>query len=724
MAGPSNHRKFRCRRLRTSYEERLLELFRESVQARLAVGRPTCSELSGGLDSSSIVCMADRVRRETARNSPDLITFSYTHENSPDERFYREVERACEVRPCHLELQEYPAVAGDRMGATPAFWEPRFQELASQMAAMGSGVLLTGQFGDFVTGNYPDSSSNVTEWLAKGRLWKATREAYTWGCAMQEPIYPILWSAMREAYFSWVPSTNPSDATCAVSASTEDSLDERLHARLRAEDRERTADDPWRRAPPGRRMRFRAAAEVLQSRAASAEPSGATAACLHTDSGDRHTIAQNIGIQLAPPRASGGEELRPHLAECPSPISMTKLMGIEKKPTRAKVAIVHPGLGSGGSEAAALWSIEALKNDYDVTFISLDGIDLERLNAYYGTALAAGDFSLRRAPLPLGLRNTKKFDGLKGRFLLRYVQRIASEFDLLISCYGPMDFGKRGVQMIADFSFVDEWRLELHPTFQTRKTWFYGDTLVRRIYLALCDRIAVIRPEAWKQNITLANSAWSADRLLKKYEITSQVVYPPVILDIPQIPATTRDRGFICLGRVSPEKCVHSVIEILRKVRERGHNVHLHLLGGIDNSDYGQKVRALAGQFPEWVFLEGWVQGDRKKALLAGHRFGINACPNEAFGIAVAEMVLAGCVVFVPNGGGQVEIVNHPSLIYDNDADAVDKIDAVLKDAAVEDSLRSPSAGDFNHLFRAYIHGCHSLDRCQPLSAVNRAVLI
>lgn len=249
------------------YEERLLELFRESVQARLAVGRPTCSELSGGLDSSSIVCMADRVRRETARNSPDLITFSYTHENSPDERFYREVERACEVRPCHLELQEYPAVAGDRMGATPAFWEPRFQELASQMAAMGSGVLLTGQFGDFVTGNYPDSSSNVTEWLAKGRLWKATREAYTWGCAMQEPIYPILWSAMREAYFSWVPSTNPSDATCAVSASTEDSLDERLHARLRAEDRERTADDPWRRAPPGRRMRFRAAAEVLQSRA-------------------------------------------------------------------------------------------------------------------------------------------------------------------------------------------------------------------------------------------------------------------------------------------------------------------------------------------------------------------------------------------------------------------------------------------------------------------------
>jgi glycosyltransferase involved in cell wall biosynthesis len=64
--------------------------------------------------------------------------------------------------------------------------------------------------------------------------------------------------------------------------------------------------------------------------------------------------------------------------------------------------------------------------------------------------------------------------------------------------------------------------------------------------------------------------------------------------------------------------------------------------------------------------------------LLAGHRFGIHARPNEPFGIAVAEMVQAGCLVFVPKGGGQVEIVNHPALIYADEADAVEKIDAVL----------------------------------------------
>jgi asparagine synthase (glutamine-hydrolysing) len=249
------------------YEERMLELFRESVQARLSTNAPTCSELSGGLDSSSIVCMADRLRREMHGQPPDLITFSYTHEASPDEKFFREVERACHLSGCHLELGEYPAVDAGRMGAEPTWWEPRFQELARRMAAMRSGVLLTGQFGDLIMGNTTYDSGQVTEWLAKGRFGRAAREAYAWGRSEQVPIYPILWRAIREAWFSWVPSANPNDAVGAIPASTEDSLVEALHTRFESYERERSADDPSGHAPPGRRLRFRSAASVLQSRA-------------------------------------------------------------------------------------------------------------------------------------------------------------------------------------------------------------------------------------------------------------------------------------------------------------------------------------------------------------------------------------------------------------------------------------------------------------------------
>jgi glycosyltransferase involved in cell wall biosynthesis len=51
-------------------------------------------------------------------------------------------------------------------------------------------------------------------------------------------------------------------------------------------------------------------------------------------------------------------------------------------------------------------------------------------------------------------------------------------------------------------------------------------------------------------------------------------------------------------------------------------------------------------------------------------------------------MVKGGCIVFVPNGGGQTEIVNHPALIYEDDDDAVRKIETVLAGAALQESLR------------------------------------
>ncbi|HXW16309.1 MAG TPA: glycosyltransferase family 4 protein [Terriglobia bacterium] len=354
----------------------------------------------------------------------------------------------------------------------------------------------------------------------------------------------------------------------------------------------------------------------------------------------------------------------------------------------AQVAVTHPGLGFGGSEAPVLRTIEALKGDGDVTLITTGEVDLARLNAYYGTNLAPEDFSIRRAPLPVGLRNTTKFAGLKGSFFQRYVRRVASEFDLLISCYGPMDFGRRGMQMIADFAFVEEWRFSLHPGVHSWKRWWYGSSPIRRVYMTACAMVSGASPDGWKRNLTLANSDWSANLMRQKYGVESQTLYPPVEDDFPQAPFSDRENGFVSLGRISPEKRVDAIVGILSRVRERGHSIHLHILGGVDDSPYGATVKRLADQNRDWVFLEGWAIGEGKKHLLSTHRYGIHGRQNEPFGIAVGEMVNAGCIVFVPNGGGQVEIVNHPALVFNDEADAVDKIEAVLKSSVEQENLR------------------------------------
>lgn len=358
---------------------------------------------------------------------------------------------------------------------------------------------------------------------------------------------------------------------------------------------------------------------------------------------------------------------------------------------RKKVAVVHPRFLSGGSEARALWSLQALRSEYDMSLITCGRVDLKRLNAYYGTSLVPEDFRLLRVSLPPGV-TAHRFNALQGHILQRYCQRVAPQFDVMISAYNPVNFGVPGIQCIADFCFMPEWRFTLHPALRNQRGWWYADSPLRRAYLGLCNLISRGDFEDLREDTVVSNSLWSAHLVKEKLGIGSRLLYPPVSDDFADTPHEKRENGFVCIGSVLPEKRMDAIIEILRKVRERGHDVHLHILGGIGESAFCKRLKELATLYRDWVFLEGRVEGARKKDLISRHRFGIHGCKNEAFGIAVAEMVKAGCVVLVPDGGGQTEIVNSPDLIYRDDDEAVNKIDALLRDPAKQESLRKDLA--------------------------------
>jgi hypothetical protein len=74
---------------------------------------------------------------------------------------------------------------------------------------------------------------------------------------------------------------------------------------------------------------------------------------------------------------------------------------------------------------------------------------------------------------------------------------------------------------------------------------------------------------------------------------------------------------------------------------------------------------------------------------MASHRYGIHGMREEHFGMAPAELARAGCLVWVPRGGGQMEIVaNEPGLMYESDDDAVAKITRTLTDRGEQERLR------------------------------------
>lgn len=66
------------------YEEAFREIFTEAVRCRLRSARPPGAMLSGGIDSSSIVCVARELLREDGR--PPLHTFSAVSSAHPDHR--------------------------------------------------------------------------------------------------------------------------------------------------------------------------------------------------------------------------------------------------------------------------------------------------------------------------------------------------------------------------------------------------------------------------------------------------------------------------------------------------------------------------------------------------------------------------------------------------------------------------------------------------------------
>ena len=245
----------------------------------------------------------------------------------------------------------------------------------------------------------------------------------------------------------------------------------------------------------------------------------------------------------------------------------------------------------------------------------------------------------------------------------------------MISAYNPCAFGVPGIQLVADIDDLTE----ILPLGTWRKLW-YGNTLLRKGYLKFCDLISSNDPQQWLGNLTLVNSEWTADLFREKFGAAASVIYPPVMSPNSFNQADDRSQGFVCIGRIIPEKQIETIVGILAKVREIGHSVHLHIIGGHEKNDsYAQDLQSkIEHQHSEWVTFEGRVDEHRKQAIISAHNFGISARTNEPFGIAVAEMVKGGNIVFVPENGGQVEIVNHQDLVYHDVPDAVRKIDNVL----------------------------------------------
>lgn len=355
-----------------------------------------------------------------------------------------------------------------------------------------------------------------------------------------------------------------------------------------------------------------------------------------------------------------------------------------EKPT---VAIIHPSLWRGGSEPCALWAIEALKRQYEVTLIASSEVDLDQLNRYYGTNLMPHELKIIRVPIPIPLRWIKGFFMLRYFRLQRYCRKNSSRFQVMFSSYNPMDFGKRGIQYVLDPNFDQHLLLKMAGQPKGIRRLFYKDSLGRRLYQSLSRRLSGSTHEGLRQNQTLVDSDWTGHFTRLHLNVETKTVYPPVVTSFKPRAWTAKDEGFVCIGRIISEKKIENIIQVIDQLNKGGSKLHLHIIGTVGNARYFESLIKLSSG-KDWIFFEIGIPFSRKNLLLETHRYGIHGRENEPFGIGIAEMIKAGCIVWVPQGGGQVEIVNQDELTYTNIDDAVSKISSVLASPASQKRLR------------------------------------
>ena len=381
--------------------------------------------------------------------------------------------------------------------------------------------------------------------------------------------------------------------------------------------------------------------------------------------------------------------------------------------TRRRVLFVQPSIEPpGGGNAVASWMVEALKADHEVTLLTRAPPDLTRVNSAFGTTISAVVLRIVIAPPAAARLRTmaRPLAGLtlfRDHAMLKHARRMAGDFDLVMTANNESDLGRRGIQYIHFPKFVTA-----RPDVTLR--WYQGAPYVRA-YNRACAVATGFSNARMRANITLVNSAWTGALIRQEYGIERTItLHPPAPGEFPVVAWEDRDLAFVCVGRIAREKRLEAVIDNLARVRRAHPGVTLTIAGHVDDRVYLSLLEHRARAHGNWVRFELDAPRDRLLRLLSTFRYGIHGMQHEHFGMAVAELVRAGTVVFAPDSGGQIEILSGESrLLYETDDDAVEKITRVLEDDALAATLRTQlatRAADFSSArfardFRAIVAG-------------------
>lgn len=192
----------------TEYEEHFLALLRQSVERRTGPGAPILAQLSGGMDSTSIVCMCDHIRRSNDPKAELLDTVSYFDDSEPswnEKPYFSLVEAKRSKTGIHIDTSLQDQAFGPHnlehgssllpgVDRSSLDGERIFERLTG---GKGYRVILSGIGGDELLGGVPTPLPELSDHLARLHFGQLLRRATEWCLSNRSPLANTLLATTR-----------------------------------------------------------------------------------------------------------------------------------------------------------------------------------------------------------------------------------------------------------------------------------------------------------------------------------------------------------------------------------------------------------------------------------------------------------------------------------------------------------------------------------------------
>lgn len=206
------------------YEEHFLQLFGQSVERRTGPGAPILAQLSGGMDSTSIVCMSDHIRRSQSPSVELLETVSFYDNSEPNWNefpYFTAVEKSRGKSGLHIDGSfSERTIRPQRSTDSLQLWPGADSSAADFDAQLHIAVrgfhfrsILSGLGGDEVLGGVPTPFPELADFMVSGDLFRLWSCGIEWCLAKRIPLLHMLLKTLTFTYGLYVSGHSTSNTT-------------------------------------------------------------------------------------------------------------------------------------------------------------------------------------------------------------------------------------------------------------------------------------------------------------------------------------------------------------------------------------------------------------------------------------------------------------------------------------------------------------------------------